>query len=138
VTDEKEKRLNASRIAHSFSRSRSRRDIHLYLCGAFPDGKSKEEISASTGYDEETIIGALVGNEGRYRPEDALITLGLAAMREEEYHGQKITMYTSTSDGKEVEELLKNYAQNISLLEKIKEYVNKLEIRLKEKKQRRG
>lgn len=47
-----------------------------------------------------------------------------------------VRAHGSTSDWKDVEELLKNYAQNISLPGKIKEYARKLESKLEERRRR--
>lgn len=136
MTHEKgSKRLDTSHIAHSFSRSGPRREIYLCLCGAHPGGLSAEEISVETGYDKEIIMGALVGNEGRYKPEDALVTIGLATISEEDNHGQKITVFTATSNGDDINDLLKNYSRIIGPLEKLKEYINKLEGKLMKRKE---
>lgn len=131
MIDEKSSRqLDAGCIIHSFGRSRPRREIYLRLCEAYPGGMSLDEISIAAGYGKETIVGALIGNEGRYKPEDALITIGLATMCEEEHWGQKVTIFTATSNGQDVEDLLKDYAHNVGLLEKLKGYVHKLESKM--------
>ncbi len=125
------KQLDASRIVRSLSRSDKRRGVHLRLCEIFPNGETEEQISKATGYDKDTVLGVLTGNRARYKAEDALVTIGLVTVREEEAYGQKHLIFTAISDGDDIDNLLKNYARNNGLLEKLKQYVKQLEERKK-------
>jgi predicted transcriptional regulator with HTH domain len=122
-----ERRLDPGRIARSLNRSEVRREIHLHLCGLFPKGESATEISETTGYDERSVIGALIGDGDRYKPEDSLVTVGLVTVKEEKFHGQNVMIFSATSNGNDVDELLRNYARHDNLLARLKEYVKKLE-----------
>lgn len=122
-----EKRLDSGRIARSFNRSEARREIHLHLCGLFLKGKTSTEISEATGYDERSVLGALIGGGDRYKPEDSLVAMGLVTVEEEEYHGQKVMIFSATSNGEDVDKLLRDYARHNNLLTRLKEYVKKLE-----------
>lgn len=129
-----EKKLDVGQIAHSLSRSKPRREIHLCLCEVFPDGRSTEEISEKTHYTAETITGALIGDKDRYKPEDALVTIGLTTTGEEEHRGQMITVYRAISDGEDIDKLLKDYTHSVSLLKKLKDYAKKLEEKMEKKR----
>lgn len=122
-----ERWLDPGRIARSFNRSEVRREIYLNLCGVFPKGETSKEISEATGYDERSVLGALIGGGDRYKPEDSLVAVGLVIAREEGYHGQKVMIFSATSNGDDVDKLLRDYARQNNLLTKLKEYVKKLE-----------
>ena len=107
------------RVTHSFKRSGVRERVYHDLCEAYPDGKTVEEIMASTKYDRNMVIGALVGYKDRYRPDDALVALGLAKRIEMEYHGRKVTLFRASSDGKDIRSRLR-YEQNKSLIVRLK------------------
>ena len=74
---------------------------------------------ASTKYDRNMVIGALVGYKDRYRPDDALVALGLVTRIELEYHGRKVTLFKASSDGKDIRSRLR-YEQNKSLIVRLK------------------
>jgi predicted transcriptional regulator with HTH domain len=121
-----DKLLDPGKITHSFKRSKARRKIYAFLCSAFPDGKSIEEISASTGYKEADVLGALMCYGDRYKPEDSLVALGIVTVKEEEYHGKKVMIFTAISLGKDVDLLLRDYKQRNNLFSNLKGYANKL------------
>lgn len=107
------------RVTHSFKRSGVREGVYHDLCEAYPDGKTVEEIMASTKYDRNMVIGALVGYKDRYRPDDALVALGLVTRIELEYHGRKVTLFKASSDGKDIRSMLR-HEQNKSLRARLK------------------
>ncbi len=74
---------------------------------------------ASTKYDRNMVIGALVGYKDRYRPDDALVALGLVTRIELEYHGRKVTLFNASSDGKDIRSMLR-HEQNKSLRARLK------------------
>lgn len=121
-----EKPLDPGKITHSFKRSKARRKIYSHLCSVFPDGKSVEEISALTGYKDADVLGALMCYGDRYKPEDSLVALSLVTVKEEEYHGKKVMIFTAISNGKDVDLLLWDYKQRNNLFLNVKEYANKL------------
>ena len=123
-----DKKLDVSHIAHSFARSETRKNVHRYLCGIFPEDKSAKEISEATGHDEDVVLGALIGDKGRYKPDDSLVTLGLETTSEEDYRGQNVMTFRAISDGKDVDTLLKEYARKNNRLEQIKDYFKKMKI----------
>jgi len=139
VTTEKigEKQLDAGHITCSLNRSDARMGVHLHLCEVYPNGETIAQISETTGYDKENVLGALLGNMTKYKAADALVTIGLATMREEEVYGQKVMIFTAISDGKDIDDLLRDYARNNSLLAKLKEYVKQLEKKLEERKKKK-
>lgn len=122
-----ERWLDPGRIARSFNRSEARREIYLNLCGVFPKGETSKEISEATGYDERSVLGALIGGGDRYKPEDSLVAIGLVTVEEEGYHGQKVMIFSAMSNGDDVDKLLRDYARHNNLLTRLKEYVKKLE-----------
>lgn len=132
-----EKQLDASRIVCSLSRSDKRMGVHLRLCEVYPNGETEAQISQATGYDKDTILGTLTGNKAKYKAEDALVTIGLVTVREDDAYGQKFTIFTGISDGKDIDDLLKNYALKHGPLKKLKEYVKKLEKKFEERKKKK-
>ena len=120
-----ETHIDLGHIAHSFNRSDVRKEIHFHLCGVYPKEETITEISVATGYDEITVLGALIGYEDRYKPEDALVTLGLATVKKEEYHGQNVMIFSAVSNWKDINELLKNYTQHNNLSVKPRRYIKK-------------
>lgn len=134
--DEEKKHLDSRRIARSIARSTVRKEVHLHLCGVYPKGETVAEIIAATGYDERSVLGALIGDGDRYKSDDSLVTVRLAKVKEEEYHGNKVMIFSATSNGKEVDELLRGYALHNNPSTKLKGYAKELENTLK--KLRRG
>jgi len=121
------KQLNPGHIVRSFNRSDGRADIHLHLCTIYPKGESMEEISEVTGYTERDVCGILLGDGNRYKPEDSLVTMGLATKEIEDLHGKKVMIFRAMSNGEDVDNLLRGYARKNNPLTKLKEYVKKLE-----------
>lgn len=121
------KRLDPRRIARSIDKSKARKDIHLHLCIIYPKGETSIEISEATGYDERNVLGALIGDGDRYKFEDALVTLEMVAVSEDKYHGSSIVLYYATSNGNDINELLKSYALHNKITAKLNEYINNLE-----------
>ena len=120
-----ETHIDLGRIAHSFNRSGVRKEIHIHLCGIYPKEETIVEISTATGYGEITVIGALIGYEDRYKPEDALVILSLANVKEEAYHGQKVMIFSAVPNWKDINELLKDYTQYNNLPAKSRRYIKK-------------
>ena len=120
-----ETHIDIGRIAHSFNRSEVRKEIYLHLCCVYPKEETIAEISTATGYDEITVLGALIGYEDRYKPEDALVILSLANVKEEEYHGQKVMIFSAVPNWKDINELLKNYTQHNNLPAKLRRHIKK-------------
>jgi len=124
-----EKQRDPGHITHSFKRSKNRKKIYTHLCSIYPKEETKEEIAAATGCDERTVLGVLIGDGYRYRPEDALVILGLATMREMEDHAQKVLVFSVRSNGEDVNEKLRNYARQNSLINRIKKRIEELEVK---------
>ena len=80
------------------------------------------EISDVTVYDEISVLGALIGYKNRYKPEDALVALGLVTVNEDEYHGQKIKIFSAVSNWKDINEVLNNYTRHNNLSGKPRRY----------------
>lgn len=131
LKDGKDKCLDPRRIARSIARSMVRKEIHLYLCDVYPKVETVAEIIAATGYDERSILGALIGDGDKYKPEDSLVAIRLVTVKEEEYHGDKVMIFSAISNGKEVDELLRGYASHNNLSTKLKVYTKDLEKTLK-------
>lgn len=84
-------------------------------------------ILLATGYDERSIHGALIGDGKRYKYEDALINIGLVIVREEDSYGQKITLFSTTSNGEDVEKILSDYERKHSTFERMGEHIKQSE-----------
>jgi predicted transcriptional regulator with HTH domain len=122
-----EKKLNPGHIAHSFKRSKNRKKVYSHLCSIYPKEETKEEISTATGCDERTVLGVLIGDGYRYRSEDALVIMGLATMREREIHGQKVLIFGARSNGEDVNEMLRDYIRQNSIINRFKKRIEELE-----------
>ncbi len=125
------KELDPGKVVHSLNRSDTRREISLKLCERYPEGMTSKELSLEIGCDGTNVIGALTGYDGRYSVEDALVAIGLAAMKTEKQYGEDVTVFTAASSGEDVIIALKNYARENKMSKNTKEYLKRLETIIK-------
>ncbi len=121
------KEHDPGKVVHSLNRSNVRCEISLKLCERYPEGMTSKELSLEMGCDEMNVIGALTGYDGRYSVKDALVAIGLAAMKTEKQHGEDTTVFTATLSGEDAITMLKNYATKNKMPENAKEYLMRLE-----------
>src|SRR6266571_5385736 len=65
------------RWRESLRRSRTRKDILLFLRNTFPEASSPSEIAQAVGHSATDVLGALTGMRKRYLSNRSLVALGL-------------------------------------------------------------
>ena len=79
-------------------KSSVRRDVLKYLNKIFSESSYPAEMARHAGFSSTQIIGALGGLDGRYNPENSLITHGLVEVKLKRLKTQNISkVYILTS-----------------------------------------
>jgi len=92
-------------VIRALRRSNVRKKIAEYLFDISPSSSYTSEIAYNVKTTPTNVIGAIRGMESRYKEEESLLELGIV---EENTAGKNIKLYSLTTFGKEVIQLLKN------------------------------
>jgi hypothetical protein len=135
MPDKNEDGVDVGHISHSLKKSKLRCDVQAYVNSISPEGASSRQIATILGYPERNVIGALIGESLRYKREDSLVGMGLVECREEIVQGYPIPMFYSTEAGRDIEDRLKDYANDsASILKRMEVIVKELEGKIWKKK----
>jgi predicted transcriptional regulator with HTH domain len=135
MPDKKEGEVDVGHISHSLRKSKLRCDVQAYLNSIFPEGAGSRQISATLCYPERNVTGALAGEGVRYKQEDSLVGMGLAECRQVIVQGYPILMFHSTKAGLDIENRLKDYANDsMSILKRMEVIMKELEGKIWKKK----
>lgn len=135
MPDKNEGEVDVGHISHSLKKSKLRCDVQAYVNSISPEGASSRQIATTLGYPERNVIGALIGEGIRYKREDSLAGMGLVECKEEMVQGYPILMFYSTKAGLDIEDRLKDYAnESKSILKRMEAIVKKLEEKIWKKK----
>jgi predicted transcriptional regulator with HTH domain len=105
-------------VYRSLKNSKARNGVfgYLYNIGSItpqePQKVSAKQISEKLGSSERAVLGALQGDGKRYKIEDSLVGMGLAAEYEENALGYPLKLFSITRAGLEMKGELEVFARN--------------------------
>jgi predicted transcriptional regulator with HTH domain len=95
---------------------------------------SVNELSDVTGLSPESVLGAMIGCDDRFIPEDSLVSMGLASCEEELVHGIPVQTFVATRRGLDMKNKLKDYRyRSTSLKARSGELIRRLKGRFRKK-----